>query len=127
MLYCTHSWLHLSLGTPDRWLRWATIAFLVTGGFFVATPWDDPDYGDRFRAGCYAHGVPVDEIPVATVLRREPRINPRISRAFEVADAAADSFLTVAANVASARIYGARVLTYHRVTRLIMEGRNIAF
>src|SRR3954447_12925902 len=96
-----------------------------TGGFFVATPWDDPDYGDRFRAGCYAHGVPVDEIPVTTVLRREPRINPHISRAFEVADAAADSFLTVAANVASARIYGAQVLTYHRVTRLIMEGGEV--
>lgn len=35
MLYCTHSWLHLSLGTPDRWLRWAGIAFIVTVGLFV--------------------------------------------------------------------------------------------
>jgi PST family polysaccharide transporter len=35
MLYCTHSWLHLSLGTPDRWLRWAVIAFIVTGLLFV--------------------------------------------------------------------------------------------
>ena len=36
MLYCTHSWLHLSLGTPDRWLRWAIVAFVVTGLLFVA-------------------------------------------------------------------------------------------
>ncbi|PYR62550.1 MAG: hypothetical protein DMF91_06305 [Acidobacteria bacterium] len=35
MLYCTHSWLHLSLGTPDRWLRWAVIAFIVTACLFV--------------------------------------------------------------------------------------------
>jgi PST family polysaccharide transporter len=36
MLYCTHSWLHLSLGTPDRWLRWAVFAFIVTVLLFVA-------------------------------------------------------------------------------------------
>ena len=30
LLYCTHAWLHLSLGTPDKWLRWALIAFVVT-------------------------------------------------------------------------------------------------
>jgi PST family polysaccharide transporter len=36
MLYCTHSWLHLSLGTPDRWLRWAVFAFAVTLLLFVA-------------------------------------------------------------------------------------------
>jgi PST family polysaccharide transporter len=35
MLYYTHAWLHLSLGTPDRWLRWGIIAFMVTVLFFV--------------------------------------------------------------------------------------------
>lgn len=34
-LYYTHAWLHLSLGTPDRWLRWAVIAFIVTVMLFV--------------------------------------------------------------------------------------------
>jgi len=36
ILYSTHAWLHLSLGTPDRWLRWAVIAFIVTLLLFVA-------------------------------------------------------------------------------------------
>ncbi len=30
-----------------------------TGGFFVVTPWDDADFGDRFMQGCEDTGVPV--------------------------------------------------------------------
>src|SRR4030065_1887648 len=29
-----------------------------TGGFFVLTPWDDPDYVPRFVAGCHSAGIP---------------------------------------------------------------------
>ena len=52
-----------------------------TGGLFVTTPIDDPDYADRFIKGCQDTGVPVEEIPVAEALRREPRLNRRITRA----------------------------------------------
>lgn len=39
LIYATHSWLHLSLGTPDRWLRWNIIAAVVTViAFLVAAP-----------------------------------------------------------------------------------------
>ena len=41
-----------------------------TGGLFVSTPWDDPAFGDVFREGCRATGVPLEEIPVAEALRR---------------------------------------------------------
>jgi O-antigen/teichoic acid export membrane protein len=34
-LYGIHSWVHLSIGTADRWLRWAWIEFLLTTSFFV--------------------------------------------------------------------------------------------
>ena len=34
-LYATHSWIHLSIGTPHRWLRWGIIEFTVTGSLFV--------------------------------------------------------------------------------------------
>src|ERR1700691_1930320 len=51
-----------------------------TGGFFVTTPWDDPEYADRFVQGCLDSGVDCEEIPVAQALREEPRLNPRISR-----------------------------------------------
>jgi PST family polysaccharide transporter len=30
IIYITHGWLHLSLGTPDRWFRWGIVEFTVT-------------------------------------------------------------------------------------------------
>lgn len=40
LLYNTHSSLHLSLGRPERWLRWGLIEFGVTVLFFIlALPW----------------------------------------------------------------------------------------
>jgi PST family polysaccharide transporter len=40
LLYGTHGWIHLSLGRPDRWLRWgvAEVA-LATTLFVIALPW----------------------------------------------------------------------------------------
>ncbi|HWO69352.1 MAG TPA: anaerobic glycerol-3-phosphate dehydrogenase subunit GlpA [Actinomycetota bacterium] len=92
-----------------------------TGGLFVTTPLDDPAYADRFVAACRETGVPCEEIPVAEALRREPRLNPRISRAFVVPDAAIDSWKTVWATVRSAQAHGGEVLPYHEVLRLVVE------
>ena len=66
-----------------------------TGGLFVTTPDDDPAYGDQFLAGCAKTGVPTEEIDVAEALRREPRLNPGIKRAFTVPDASIDAWKTV--------------------------------
>ena len=93
-----------------------------TGGFFVVTPEDEGDYPDRFVAACHATGVPCQEISVAEALRREPLLNPRISRVFEVPDGAADSFLATHATAQAARQAGARILIYHEVTGLLTEG-----
>src|SRR5713101_1398597 len=97
-----------------------------TGGLFVATPWDDPAYGDEFMRGCRATGVPAQEISPAEALQREPRLNPKISRAFVVPDAAMDSFKTLWANARDAQAHGAQILTYHRVQRLLMNGLTVA-
>ncbi len=91
------------------------------GGFFVMTPWDEPGYADSFWAGCQVAGIPVEEVPIAQMLSEEPFLNPEISQCFRVPDGAADSFVAAHANVASAQAYGARVLTYHKVTRLLTE------
>ena len=96
-----------------------------TSGFFVITPWDDPSYGDIFAANCRKTEVPVHEIPVAEMLRREPALNPRISRVFEVPDGSADSFLAAHTNALSARTYGAQIFTYHRVVDLIRTGDHV--
>jgi PST family polysaccharide transporter len=36
VLYITHGWLHVSLGTPDRWFRWGIIGLIVTASCFAA-------------------------------------------------------------------------------------------
>ena len=62
-----------------------------TGGLFVTTPDDDPAYADRFLEGCRAAKLPAEEIDVGEALRREPRLNPGIRRAFTVPDASIDA------------------------------------
>ena len=40
VIYCTHGWIHLSIGRADRWLRWAVVEFAVTVLLFlIALPW----------------------------------------------------------------------------------------
>ncbi|MFP4438052.1 MAG: anaerobic glycerol-3-phosphate dehydrogenase subunit GlpA [Chloroflexaceae bacterium] len=96
-----------------------------TSGFFVVTPWDDPDYGDRFVQACHNTHVPVQEISVEEALRREPLLNPKISRVFEVQDGSADSFLATHVVAEGAKQYGAQVLNYHMVVDLLREGNRV--
>jgi O-antigen/teichoic acid export membrane protein/glycosyltransferase involved in cell wall biosynthesis len=35
ILYLTHGWIHLSIGRPDRWFRWAIVEFFVTCTLFI--------------------------------------------------------------------------------------------
>jgi glycerol-3-phosphate dehydrogenase len=102
--------------------RIAAEAVEATGGLFVSTEFDDPEYADRFLAGCREHGVGVEEITTGEALRREPRINPRISRAFAVRDGAVDAWKLIWGNLRSAQHYGAEVFPYHWVTRVLKEG-----
>lgn len=88
----------------------------ATGGLFVVTPEDDLDFSDKFWAGCHDTGVPVEEISVAEALRREPRVNPGIKRAFAVEDGTVDGWQLVWGAARSAQEYGAKILTYHTVT-----------
>jgi PST family polysaccharide transporter len=40
LLYNTHGWIHLSIGRPDRWFRWAIVEFVCTVGLFlIGLPW----------------------------------------------------------------------------------------
>lgn len=93
-----------------------------TSGFFVVLPEDEGEFPNKFKAGCEAVGIPCTEISVAEALRREPLLNPRTSRVFEVPDGSADGFLTAHATSQAARHAGAQILTYHEVVDLIVEG-----
>lgn len=35
LLYNTHGWVHLSIGRPERWLRWGFLEFACTASLFV--------------------------------------------------------------------------------------------
>jgi glycerol-3-phosphate dehydrogenase len=96
-----------------------------TGGLFVTTPWDDPDYAERFAKGCADTGVDCEEIPVAQALREEPRLHPDISRAFRVPDASIDIWKTVWALGHGAQQHGARILPYHAVTEIHRQGDTV--
>src|SRR6185312_13728686 len=93
-----------------------------TGGMFVVTPDDDPAYGDAFLGGCHKAGLPVAEISPAEALKMEPRLNPGIKRAFTVPDASIDAWKTVWSLARGATAHGARILTYHRVIDLHVDG-----
>ncbi len=97
-----------------------------TGGLFVVTSSDDPAYGDRFKAACDACGIPCEEITPAGALRREPRLDPRLRRAFSVPDGAADPFVATLATAESARAHGARIYRYHEVTRVVLRGGRVS-
>ncbi|MGW8251981.1 MAG: FAD-dependent oxidoreductase, partial [Anaerolineales bacterium] len=96
-----------------------------TGGFFVVTPWDGPEYAPMFVEGCHKAGIPVEEVPVSQMLREEPLLNPNISRCYRVPDAAADSWLAADLNARSAQEYGSTVLRYHKVIGLLREGDQV--
>ncbi len=93
-----------------------------TGGFFVATPEDDNDYPDQFKAACAHIGIPCEEISVAAALKREPLMNPHARRVFVVPDGAADSFQATHSTAQAARQAGAQILNYHEVVQLIVKG-----
>jgi glycerol-3-phosphate dehydrogenase len=96
-----------------------------TGGFFVTTPFDDPAYADSFAEGCRKTGVSCEEIEPSQALREEPRLNPRISRAFRVADASIDVWKLVWALSRGAQERGARVLPYHAAVAVHRNGDQI--
>jgi glycerol-3-phosphate dehydrogenase len=97
-----------------------------TGGLFVTTPFDDPDFADRLIQGCRGTGVDCEEIEPGEALVQEPRLNPRISRAFRVPDANIDVWKTVWAMSHGAQQRGARILPYHEVVAIHRDGDAVS-
>ena len=100
-------------------------AIEATGGLFVVTAHDDEEYADQFLARAAAAKVPAEEISIAEALRREPRLDPRIKRAFAVQDGTVDGWQMTWGAIRSAQAYGAQILTYHRVTTIERDGDRI--
>ncbi|MDN5977499.1 anaerobic glycerol-3-phosphate dehydrogenase subunit GlpA [Acidipropionibacterium jensenii] len=96
-----------------------------TGGLFVVTPDDPMEFSDQWTEGATKAKVPWTEISVAEALRREPRLNPGLKRAFAVQDGTVDGWQMVWGAAHSAEDHGAQVLTYTEVTEIIREGDQV--
>jgi glycerol-3-phosphate dehydrogenase len=96
-----------------------------TGGLYISTPADPLDYPDRWQHACEMLGITATEIDLPELHRREPLLNPRISRAFEVRDASLDSFDLSHALAASIVNAGGKLLLRHRLVSLFRDGDRV--
>lgn len=96
-----------------------------TGGLFVTLPEDGLDYQEAFVADCIKCGINAETLDPKDALRLEPSVNPDIIGAVRVPDGAVDPFRLTTANVLSARMHGADVMTYQEVVGFIKEGDRI--
>jgi glycerol-3-phosphate dehydrogenase len=96
-----------------------------TGGFFLSTPQDPPEYPDLFLRACEKIGIPAEEVSAPDVLQKEPALSPQIVRAIRVPDGAMDPFRLIRANVEEALRLGARAFPYREVIAIQTEGGSI--
>jgi len=93
-----------------------------TGGLFIATPQDPPDFPAKWLAGCAQTGIPAEPLSAAQARAAEPALTPDITAAYRVPDGSCDSFDLIHAFVEAARALGSDALIYHHVTALLREG-----
>lgn len=86
-----------------------------TEGFFARTHLDDESFEGKWVEACAKVGIPAIPISVEEARRLEPNLSSKIKSVYRVPDAAIDGFRMVWQNVASARKYGGRVMTYTTV------------
>lgn len=96
-----------------------------TGGFFVVAPSDDPGFASRFLQGAQACGLPVEEVPIAQMLKEEPALNPGITQCFWVSDAVGYGYIATSVTAQSAADHGATILPHHRVVELIHDNGRV--
>ncbi len=97
----------------------------ATGGLFVLCAEDDPGYVEPWVEGARAAGVPVEEIPAAEALRREPLLTTSLRRAYLVPDAVCEGPALCAALAGAARSLGADVRDFHRADQIISDGGGV--
>lgn len=97
-----------------------------TDGLFITLPEDDLDYQKTFVESCHKAGIRADVISPEEARRIEPAVNPNLIGAVRVPDASIDPFRLTTANIIDARRHGADTLTYHEVTKILIEnGRAV--
>jgi glycerol-3-phosphate dehydrogenase len=98
-----------------------------TGGLFIGLPEDPEDFEEKWIAGCKAAGMPYKKISPQEAIKRESILNPQLIKAYEVPDAACDSFDLGHALQQGTEAAGGRLLAgYSPVVERSTEGVDIA-
>lgn len=96
-----------------------------SGGLFLQHQTDPDDYVDQWLAACHEAGITVQERPISDVLHENPYLSQELKRAYAVDDGILDGARLVWANVDQAMRYGAKVLTYTRLTGIQTENGKV--
>ena len=96
-----------------------------TEGMFVSLPEDGLEYQKEFLSACSKLGIPVEERSPAQALAFEPNLSPTVIGAVKIPDASINPFTLAAENARAAAERGGKILSYTRVTGLILEGDRV--
>ena len=96
-----------------------------TGGLFVSLPEDDLSYQGIFVEKCRAAGIDAEVISPDEAIRLEPSVNPALVGAVKVPDGSVDPFRLCSSNMLDARLHGAAVRLYTKVTAILKEGSKV--
>ncbi|NDJ75135.1 MAG: anaerobic glycerol-3-phosphate dehydrogenase subunit A [Chloroflexi bacterium] len=102
--------------------RIAPFAIEDTGGLFVATALDPPDFPQQWVTGCAEAGIPTEKLTPGQAREHEPTLATDITAVYRVPDGSCDSFDLVHVFVNAMRLFGGDALIYHRVRALLREG-----
>lgn len=96
-----------------------------TGGLFITLPEDDISYQDLFVRKCREAGIDAEVISPEEAIRMEPSVNPSLIGAVKVPDGSVDPFRLCSSNMLDARLHGAAVRLYTKVTSILKEGSKV--
>lgn len=105
--------------------RLAPQAIEPNDGLFVALNDQDMDLRASFVDQCRTAGIPVRILSARQALSLEPALHPDIRGAVQVPDAAMDAFRLPLHFFAAARANGARILPFHQVESLVVNGGRV--
>ncbi|HHV64628.1 MAG TPA: anaerobic glycerol-3-phosphate dehydrogenase subunit A [Peptococcaceae bacterium] len=96
-----------------------------SGGLFLQHKNDEDKYVEEWLTACQQAGIPFKELSIQEIRRGNPYLTKDLKKGYLVPDAIIDGPRLVWANVHQAIKYGAKVLTYTKLTGLKIENGKV--